>query len=359
MRQSPKSSIYSTKPNGFAVPISKRDEICAKLNGVSFQFEQLKQDFIKGYNDAVDEWCRENPEYAGAIRAGSLPKETVEARIGFEYQLFMVQPVNEDEGSAKRLNRKIESLGDDLISEVAQEANKFYMERLAGRDQCGITTRQTLRNIRDKVDGLSFLNNAFNPLVKLLDQTLNGYEKHADGRNIVAPFFYQVVAAVLIMSEKERIEQYANGLISVEGMANDIGGSETLTGNPANDTKAEPESVKSSDDTHEDEWKGDDIKQQNNVADVVQSEGNSISNGIDDLSEDIDNFFKNCPELGGSESKDNSNADDTVQADLSEASVATASLDDAKAEPIQNQGDVSDQSLNQEQPEADSSDYFF
>ncbi|MDV5545200.1 hypothetical protein [Klebsiella pneumoniae] len=28
------------------------------------------------------------------------------------------------------------------------------MERLAGRDQCAVTTRQTLRNIRDKVDGL-------------------------------------------------------------------------------------------------------------------------------------------------------------------------------------------------------------
>ncbi len=62
------------------------------------------------------------------------------------------------------------------------------MERLAGRDQCAVTTRQTLRNIRDKVDGLSFLNSAF-PLVKLLDQTLRGYEQHADGRNIVAPFF--------------------------------------------------------------------------------------------------------------------------------------------------------------------------
>ena len=47
------------------------------------------------------------------------------------------------------------------------------MERLAGRDQCALT-RQTLRNIRDKVDGLSFLNSAFTPLVKLLDQNPSG-----------------------------------------------------------------------------------------------------------------------------------------------------------------------------------------
>ncbi|MDV5469039.1 DUF3150 domain-containing protein [Klebsiella pneumoniae] len=47
--------------NGFAVPVSKTDEICNKLNDINFQFNQLKQDFIKGYNKAVDEWCQENP----------------------------------------------------------------------------------------------------------------------------------------------------------------------------------------------------------------------------------------------------------------------------------------------------------
>ncbi|MDW1951120.1 DUF3150 domain-containing protein, partial [Vibrio sp. 812(2023)] len=73
--------------NGFAVPVSKTDEICNKLNDINFQFNQLKQDFIKGYNKAVDEWCQENPEYERAIRAGALPKETVEERIGFEYQV--------------------------------------------------------------------------------------------------------------------------------------------------------------------------------------------------------------------------------------------------------------------------------
>ncbi|MDV5469040.1 DUF3150 domain-containing protein [Klebsiella pneumoniae] len=99
-----------------------------------------------------------------------------------------------------------------ISSRSGSEANKFYVT-FGRSNQCAVTTRQTLRNIRDKVDGLSFLNSAFNPLVKLLDQTLRGYEQHADGRNIVAPFFYQVVAAVLIMvSERDRIEQYANGL---------------------------------------------------------------------------------------------------------------------------------------------------
>lgn len=208
--------------NGFAVPVDKVDEICDKLNAISAEFNTLKQNFISDYDNAVEEWVNDNPEYEGAIRAGAIPRAAVERRIGFDYQLFMIQPVDNNEANTRRLNTKIEQLGDDLISEVVHEANKFYAERLAGRDQCGISTRITLRNIRDKVDGLSFLNSAFDPLVKLLDQTLEGYKRHAQGRNIVAPFFYQVMSATLIMCERSKIEQYADGSLSLEGVKNSL-----------------------------------------------------------------------------------------------------------------------------------------
>lgn len=262
--------------NGFAVPISKTDDISNKLHDIRFQFNQMKQNFINVYNKTLNEWCHENPEYENAIRSGALPKETVEERIGFEYQMFMIQPVNEDDASTKRLNRKVECLGEDLVSEVVQEANQFYRKRLAGRDRCAVSTQQTLRNIRNKVDGLSFLNIAFHPLVKLLDQTLRGYEQHADGRHIIAPFFYQVVAAVLIMSERERIEQYAKNSITVEEMAHHIGSSEAKMGGRLKDEKASQKSK-----------------------DVV------------DLDEDIDSFFRNFDKHA--EADDNAPAGEVIQ----------------------------------------------
>lgn len=345
--------------NGFAVPVSKTDEICNKLNDINFQFNQLKQDFIKGYNKAVDEWCQENPEYERAIRAGALPKETVEERIGFEYQVFMIQPVNEDEANAKRLNRKVERLGDDLISEVVQEANKFYMERLAGRDQCAVTTRQTLRNIRDKVDGLSFLNSAFNPLVKLLDQTLRGYEQHADGRNIVAPFFYQVVAAVLIMSERDRIEQYANGSITVEGMANDIGGSGAQIGDRSKDEKAEQKSDKAGELIPATEG-GETKQQQVGGTESVQSEQTNSGGNAVDLDEDIDNFFKSFAERGEGESEDESNAGDVVREERVDVEDEPVLPEETPVEQEPVQEEPTEEPLNQELPKTDDDgDYFF
>ncbi|NMV28296.1 DUF3150 domain-containing protein, partial [Vibrio parahaemolyticus] len=135
-----------------------------------------------------------------------------------------------------------------------------------------------------------FLNSAFNPLVKLLDQTLRGYEQHADGRNIVAPFFYQVVAAVLIMSERDRIEQYANGSITVEGMANDIGGSGAQMGDRSKDEKAEQKSDKAGELIPATEG-GETKQQQVGGTESVQSEQTNSGGNAVDLDEDIDNFF--------------------------------------------------------------------
>ncbi|HCJ6891787.1 DUF3150 domain-containing protein [Vibrio parahaemolyticus] len=205
--------------NGYAVPVAKTDEICAKLDKIDVEVQQLKHEFVTGYNNAVDEWCRENPEYETAIRAGALPREEVEKRIGFEYQVFMVQPT-QDEQSAHRLNRKVEELGDDLIAEVVNDANDFYNKRLAGKMHVATATGATLKNLRDKVDGLSFLNSAFTPLVSLLDQTLAGYEKHGAGkRNIEGMFVFQIMAAVLIMCDRKRIQEYAGGSLSVDDVA--------------------------------------------------------------------------------------------------------------------------------------------
>lgn len=209
--------------NGYAIPLIRCDEIMRKLDEVEAEFKGLKDDFIKGYNQAIEEWCGENPEYAGALRAGALPLEIVEKRIGFEYQVIKIGPVDVDnEQASERLQRKVNGLGDELIADLNEEAEKFFNERLAGRDRCGITTRMTLRNMRDKLDGLAFLNGKIAPLVQLLDGTLAGYTQYAVGREVHAPFFHQVVATVLILSSKSSIEKYLEGAITVKGYVADL-----------------------------------------------------------------------------------------------------------------------------------------
>lgn len=208
--------------SGFAVPTARADIIIEELGRIADEFAKLKRDFLDGYHAAVESWIQENPEEEEAIRAGVLPLDTVEKRIGFEYQVFMIQPLDTDSTTGQLLEQKVKGLSDDLLDEVAEEATSFFSRNLSGREECGISTRNTLIRIRDKIDGLSFLNNAFIPLVNLLDETVRGYTLHAEGRVIKAPFFYQVVAATLIMSDRKRIEEYVSGAVTLDEVTDSV-----------------------------------------------------------------------------------------------------------------------------------------
>lgn len=204
--------------DGVAIPLSKMDEVCKKMGEVQIEFEALRTKFIANYNAAINSWCKENPQYETAIRSGALPQSVVEKRLGFDFQIFKIAPTD-DAKLSTRLEEKVHGLGDDLINELIEEADKFYEDRLLGRDKCGIGTKQTLQNLRDKLDGLSFLNSKIKPLVDLLNETLNGYKTYAVGRDVTGPFFHQLTATMLILSNKARIEQYLNGAISVKAEA--------------------------------------------------------------------------------------------------------------------------------------------
>jgi hypothetical protein len=127
----------------------------------------------------------------------------------------MIQPINDNDATTDRLDRKIATIGRDLLDEITEEASKFFSNNLSGRITTNVSTKLTLKKIRDKVDGLSFLNSSFTSLVDLLDETLKGYEIHSQGRVVQAPFFYQVVATALILGDRRRIEDYADGVVTL------------------------------------------------------------------------------------------------------------------------------------------------
>ncbi|MFZ7335383.1 DUF3150 domain-containing protein [Comamonas jiangduensis] len=199
--------------NGFAVPVSKLDEVHNYLREVEVEFRNLVDDFINDYSAAIDEWCVENKEYEASIRAAALPQMEVKKRLGFDFQVFMCAPMAADQAAAERLATKVSGLGDDLLAEVNTEASDFFHERLAGKTACGISTKKTLTNLRAKLEGLAFLNSKIRPAIALLDEAIKLYD-HNVGRNVEGAAFHQLQSTILILSRKESIDQYIEGLAS-------------------------------------------------------------------------------------------------------------------------------------------------
>lgn len=218
--------------NGFAVPLDKVDGVCSELDKISVEMNSLKIDFLSSYQQYVNSWEAKNPDYADAIRAGSLPMEVVDKRIGFDYQVFQVNPVNDVQ--SKKLNSMASGLSDVLMDEIIDEANKFFHSNLKGRETVGTTTRKTLKRLRDKVEGLSFLDSRFLKIVELLEKTLDGYVGF--GKVVHGEQFYKILSATLILSSRDKINEYAAGTINIGTVTSLSHGSSIFSASTVSDT---------------------------------------------------------------------------------------------------------------------------
>lgn len=221
---------------GWACPLDKFDEVKSRMENYQTEFEQEKLRFLADYNHKVEEWLLANPDYEDEIRRGVMHRDDVEKRIRFGYHTFKLIPAVDEDAEGQRLERRVAGLGDELLYEVADAAARFA-DQLIGREQIAVTTSITLKGLRDKIEGLAFLNGNLQPIADLLTDTLSGYQLHRDGRNIVAPFIYQVQAVALTLADVDRIERFARGEIDIDQRAKEV--EELETGHyPAVPTKS-------------------------------------------------------------------------------------------------------------------------
>jgi hypothetical protein len=201
---------------GWAVPRTKLSEILGKLETARITFEQEKQAFLDNYDGSIQNWIANNVGYEEAIRNGVLDRNSVEKRLDFNYQVFHIQPVSGEPNAEKRLADQTKGLVGQLFREIETEADDFYQKYLRGKAEISIRTRKRLECLADKVDGLSFLNSAFEPVVRLLRETVDGYDQHADGGPIGAPFFFQIHSVVTILCDQAKMKDFADGNIAAQ-----------------------------------------------------------------------------------------------------------------------------------------------
>jgi hypothetical protein len=200
--------------NGFAVPVAKIDTLMVDLERVDKEFDSLKTSFLRDYSGYIDEWVSKNPEYEAAIRGAALSKSKVANRFGFSYQVFKIQPFGE--AQSQKMEGMARGLADDLMAEIVDEANSFFHSALSGKDHCQTNTKKTLARLRDKVEGLTFLDGTFLAVVDLLNQAIDGYP--VGGKVLVGRDFYRVLSVALILSSQDRIREYRDGKLCLKSM---------------------------------------------------------------------------------------------------------------------------------------------
>lgn len=190
--------------SGYAIPREKTEAVTEALDKIVREFLGEKSTFLAEYDKEVEEWIAKHPNFEDALRRAIEPASAVSHRLWADYSTFRISPADKS-GS---LDREVARMGNQLLAEVAQEANELYEKSVASRTEKSLSRRIAgpLKRMRDKLDGLSFLDGAVAPMVAGIDELIASFPEKGNIENGV---YHEVVAKILILSDPDKIRSYA------------------------------------------------------------------------------------------------------------------------------------------------------
>lgn len=220
---------------GFAVPTAMTAGLISELDLIQARFDRHKAEFMACYADAVNEWVGRYPDFAQAIRRAVDTPDSVSGKLRFDYVVFRVSKAD----SVASLDRATEGMGHSLFREVAQEATALLEKSLLGRNQITRNVLRPIRRMRDKLDGLGFLDHRVHPVVDTIDRLLASIS--ATGQ-LDEEAFNRIFSVTMLLSDPDKMRRHGEGLLDLQGP--------TMTAMPdlaafgAGDTKGDDENPK-------------------------------------------------------------------------------------------------------------------
>jgi hypothetical protein len=208
----------------WVIPADLAETVCEELDAKCKEFDQAVQDLVRNFSRKKQEWLDANPEDAEIIARGQAVFD--ESRLserfesGFRATRFM--PVREED--VKNFNEDAKGVGVKLLFEISEQAKTLLDKYFFGKDRVSASTQKTLIKIRNRVHGLRFLNRAFSPIVDMLDDIIKGYQSNVDKGFLVGPFYFQVMATLLIMSDRQKLKDLVDQKLSPQMLGQQLEG---------------------------------------------------------------------------------------------------------------------------------------
>ena len=191
--------------NGFVVPTEKVDVINSELELIDEEMREAKKYFISKYDDYLQEMilnccCSTHIE---ELKESKLSKDIIKEKLNFNHVMIKIVPSNQKH--EHKINEQINNLGQELFDEAVRESKQFYNKNLKDKISCHINTKKTLLRLRDKINGLSFLEDKLKTVSALIDSALYNYNH--TGSALIGEQRKKVMKAIrTLLSEDEIIE---------------------------------------------------------------------------------------------------------------------------------------------------------
>ena len=196
---------------GFAVPIESAASITAELDRIALDFAAAKTAFIAGYDAAVKDWVVRHPEFAGIIEQAVDSVAFVSTRLSFDFLVVSIGlPDCLPPADVARLDSKIGSLSEQMFYEISVEANQLIEQSLLGKEQVTRNALRPIRRMRDKLDGLGFLDHRVAPVVSTIDDLLARIPTKG---TIEGSILQAILATAMLLSDPDKTRRHGEGLL--------------------------------------------------------------------------------------------------------------------------------------------------
>ncbi len=156
---------------GHAVPVAKAPALLAELDALGQRYRDARAAFLAGYDEQLAAWTRQQPqEWQKLIRDALVPAEYVGGRLSFAVQAVRFAAPDPEVVDHDGLNQALSGLGDQVFHEVGQLAREALERSFQGKDAVTRRALGPLVSIRDKLEGLAFLDGRFRAVVGEIDR---------------------------------------------------------------------------------------------------------------------------------------------------------------------------------------------
>ena len=159
---------------GWAIPEAKAAEIVNGLDLIAEEFKHAKDKFMKNYDQAVQNWIKENPGWEKIIATSVVNADYVASRIAFNWQVFkVVNPTGRKKALLETgLQSEVSNLGGTLFDEIARTAQEAFKRSFTGKSMITRKALSPLKGIQQKLSDLSFIEPRVAPVVSLIENAI-------------------------------------------------------------------------------------------------------------------------------------------------------------------------------------------
>ena len=159
---------------GWAIPEAKAAEIVNGLDLIAEEFKLAKDKFMKNYDQAVQNWIKENPGWEKIIATSVVNADYVASRIAFNWQVFkVVNPTGRKKALLETgLQSEVSNLGGTLFDEIARIAQEAFKRSFSGKSMVTRKALSPLKGIQQKLSDLSFIEPKVAPVVSLIENAI-------------------------------------------------------------------------------------------------------------------------------------------------------------------------------------------